>query len=77
MSLRLYTASEAGNLLGLTEHMVRREKAAGRLPFRQVGRFVRFADEDLAAYVQATAALESPGVLRRAATARNRKRRSA
>jgi excisionase family DNA binding protein len=50
-SAEMLTVTEAAKLLGVSASSVRRLQQERRLPFFKVGRCVRFAKRDLAAYL--------------------------
>ena len=74
VSARLHTTAETAEILGVGEQMVTAERTSGRLTHRKIGRFIRFADEDIDAYVELIKARNIPGTLRRSDAARRRKR---
>lgn len=74
MTARLISSAEAADQLGISEHQVRIAYRSGLLPHRKVGRFIKFAAEDLDAYVDRIAATDTPGGLRRTETARRRRK---
>jgi excisionase family DNA binding protein len=50
-SPRLMAVNEVAALLGLSEYQVRAEHRRGILPARRAGRFLRFTEADLEAYL--------------------------
>lgn len=50
-SIELLTVAEAAELLGVSASGLRRLQQERRIPFFKVGRCVRFAKSDLAAYL--------------------------
>ena len=77
MSALLHTTAETAEILGVGEQMVTAERVAGRLEHRKIGRFIRYADEDIDAYLDLIKARNVPGSLRRSDAARRRKPRAA
>lgn len=47
----LHDIASAAERLGVTQRWMRRAVAERRVPFVKVGRYVRFAEEDLQAYI--------------------------
>ncbi len=41
-NLRLYSAPQLANLLDLSVHTIRKWKAMGRIPYRKLGRAIRY-----------------------------------
>ncbi|WP_152203599.1 helix-turn-helix domain-containing protein [Georgenia thermotolerans] len=73
--VRLMTVEEAAAALNLSEYTVRAEQKRGRLPYRRVGRFIRFTEADLDAYTERIRGEEAP-TLRRTAASQARRRAS-
>lgn len=51
MTAPLLDVAQVASVLGLSEYQVRAAVAAGTLPHRRVGRFVRFTEDDLDTYL--------------------------
>ena len=47
----LFTAEEVAQSLAISDTLVRQLTLAGEIPCRRIGRLVRYAPEDLAAFV--------------------------
>ena len=84
MSPRLHKTAEAAEILNVGIWTVTRERKAGRLHHRKIGaNSIRYADEDLDAYIELTAAVavprlnEAPDTMHRTDAAKNRKRKAA
>jgi excisionase family DNA binding protein len=54
MATRLFTAKEVGRRLGVPETKVRAEARAGRFPHHKIGRYRRFSDDQVDAYLALT-----------------------
>lgn len=48
-----FTVQEVAELLGVSINTIRRATAEGLLPYRQLGRLVRYTREDIQAYLDA------------------------
>ena len=51
----LFNYSEAAEMLTMSEKTLRRHVQQGRVPHRKIGRYVRFTEADLSAYIEACA----------------------
>lgn len=51
----LLTADQAALLLGVPESWVREHARLGDLPHRRIGKHLRFTEDDIAAYIAASA----------------------
>jgi excisionase family DNA binding protein len=58
---RLLTAGEVAKLLQVPEGWVRQETRAGRMPHLQLGRYRRYRESDLRAWLEALTEGGSPG----------------
>ena len=56
----LMDARGAAKYLGISERGVHRLKAAGELPFIEIGRLIRYRSESLAAWAEAQERTENP-----------------
>lgn len=56
----LLTADQAAVLLGVPESWVREHARTGDLPHRRIGKHLRFTEDDVAAYVAASAHGQKP-----------------
>lgn len=61
----LFTFAEAAEMTSLKESWLRRAVAARRIPFRRIGRHVRFAQADIDALVSGAAVAVTPNPLRK------------
>lgn len=52
MSAALLTVAQVADSLGLSEYRIRADVAAGILPCHRPGRWVRFTDSDVVAYLE-------------------------
>lgn len=49
---RLLTASEVATMTGLKESTIRRLARAGKMPCRRIGKYMRFLEPDIGAWVR-------------------------
>jgi excisionase family DNA binding protein len=69
MSQVLFTFAQAAEMTALPESWLRKAVTERRIPFRKVGKHVRFSTADLDALVEQTAVPAAVSPLRRRATA--------
>lgn len=62
----LFTFAEAAEMTSLRESWLRKAVSERRIPFRRIGRHVRFAQADLDALVSNAAVAVTPSPLRKA-----------
>jgi excisionase family DNA binding protein len=69
MSQVLFTFAQAAEMTALPESWLRKAVTERRIPFRKVGKHVRFSAADLDALIEQTAVPAAVSPLRRRATA--------
>lgn len=62
----LFTFAEAAEMTALRESWLRKAVSERRIPFRRIGRHVRFAQADIDALVSGAAVSVTPSPLRKA-----------
>ncbi len=60
VATRLLTAKDVGRRLGIPETKVRAEARAGRFPHHKIGRYRRFSDDQVEAYLALTCVATDP-----------------